>query len=70
MEITNDLQMSKAKKIKRGDKIMIDKGSLGSDFGTFISVRGFSIGGYWGFYKDIWGNKRIWDETVHKIIKL
>ena len=60
----------KDNKIRRGNKIIIDKGILGKVSGTFVSVRGMSAFGLWGLYKDDEGKKHIWDETVHKIIKL
>lgn len=56
--------------IKRGQKIIVDKGILGKIKGTFISTRGWSAFGFWGLYKDENGEKHIWDETVHKVIKV
>ena len=60
----------KDNKLRRGNRIIVDKGILGKVTGTFISTRGMSAFGYWGLYKDKSGEKHIWDQTVHKIIKL
>ena len=54
-------------KIKRGQKIIVDKGILGKIEGKFVSTKGWSIGGFWGLYKTADGEKHIWDETVHKL---
>ncbi len=54
-------------KIKRNQKIKVDKGILDIDIGRFMSVRGYSIGGAWGFYRNDKGEKHIFDETVHRI---
>jgi hypothetical protein len=53
--------------INVGDNIKIDKGILGIEEGTLISIDGVSIGGYWGTYKDESGKKQTFDQTVHKV---
>ena len=63
--------MRKATILRKGDKILVDKGIVGKDFGVFLSTEGWSIGGWNGFYKsDKDGKEHIFDQTVHVITKV
>lgn len=68
-KITAYVFISDLNKLVRGDKIMIDKGSLGIEFGTFLNVKGYSIGGSWGEYKNDDGETKLYDETVWRLSK-
>ncbi len=49
---------------------MVNRGIGGIDFGKFLYTYGWSIGGFWGTYKNDKGEVRIFDETCHRITKL
>ena len=57
--------------IRNGDRIQVDKGICGIDFGVLVSSNGWSCLGTNGVYrseKD--GKEHIFDQAVHKITKL
>ena len=57
--------------IRKGDKILVDKGILGSDKGIFIKNTGYSAFGFFGIYKSDKDNKEHnFDQFVHSIKKL
>lgn len=65
---TEAAERSRERIIKKGTRIMVDKGVLGTDTGVFISTNGCSIGGFYGRYLSDKDNKEhIWDQTVHNI---
>jgi len=55
-------------KIKKGDKIMIDRGYK-TYYGTFLNIKGASAFGFWGEFK-IDNEIRIWDQSCDIIKKL
>ena len=64
------MKQPKVDKIKVGEKIIVDKGILGIDLGTLLSVEVFSAFGFSGLYKsDIDGEEHVYDQTVHNISK-
>lgn len=61
------------KKIKKGDRVMVDRGSLGSWIGkiTYLRQYGWAMGiDTFGKIKTDLGEEHSFDTCVHKLIKL